>query len=111
MKSLLSVALLLLVGGCGIATSMGGQTSDGEQFVGSLTGHGRDYGPLDMRNGSGVECNGIWQLDQQGTGSVSLSCSDGRTGTAELSAGETVGTMKGMLGGKPFAGTFQRSPS
>lgn len=109
MKSVLCAGLLML-GGCGTVISMGAQTSDGEQFVGSLTGHGRDYGPMDMRNSSGVECNGIWQLDPQGTGSVSLSCSDGRTGTAELSGDVTPGTMKGMLGGKPFAGTFQRSP-
>lgn len=106
MKTVLCAGVLLLLGGCGTVVSMGGQTSDGEQFVGSLAGQGRDYGPMDMRNSSGVECNGIWHLDPQGTGSVSLSCSDGRTGTAEL----TAGTMKGLLGDKPFSGTFQRSP-
>jgi hypothetical protein len=85
--------------------------SDGEQFIGSLTARGRDYGPIDMRNSSGVECNGIWQLDSQSSGSASFTCTDGRTGTAELSVGDAAaGTMRGMLGGKPFAGTFERSP-
>ncbi len=109
MKSLLVVGLLLLAG-CGSAIPMGGETVEGERFVGSLTKHGRDYGPLDMRNGSGVECDGIWQLDSQSSGSLTFTCSDGRSGTAELSAGDASGIMKGMLGGKPFAGTFERSP-
>ncbi len=107
----LSVVGFLVLGGCGTAIPMGGETLDGERFVGSLTTRGRDYGPMDMRNISGVECNGIWQLDSQSSGSASFTCSDGRTGTAELSANDaTAGTMKGMLGGKPFAGTFERSP-
>lgn len=109
-KTVLCAGLLLLLGGCGTVVSMGAQTSDGEQFVGSLTGQGRDYGPIDMRNSSGVECSGIWHMDPQGTGSVSLNCSDGRTGTAELTADDAAGTMKGLLGDKPFSGTFQRSP-
>lgn len=108
-KSLLFVGLLLL-SGCGSTIAMGGETGEGERFVGSLTTHGRDYGPVDMRNGGGVECNGIWQLDSQSSGSASSRCSDGRTGTAELSARDAAGTMKGMLGGRPFAGTFERLP-
>ncbi len=109
MKALLFVGMLFLAG-CGTAIPMGGETAEGEQFVGSLTGRGRDYGPIDMRNNSGVECNGLWQFDSQGSGSASFTCSDGRSGTAELSAVEASGTLKGMLGGKPFAGTFERSP-
>lgn len=110
MKSLLFVGMLVL-SGCGSAIPMGGEAADGEQFIGSLTARGRDYGPIDMRNSSGVECNGIWQLDSQSSGSASFTCTDGRTGTAELSVGDAgAGRMKGMLGGKPFAGTFERSP-
>lgn len=110
MKALLIVGLLVL-GGCGTAIPMGGETLEGERFAGALTARGRDYGPMDMRNSSGVDCNGIWHLDSQSSGSASFTCSDGRTGTAELSAADAaVGTMKGMLGGKPFAGTFERSP-
>lgn len=109
MKPVLLAGLLLLAG-CGSAIPMGGETMEGERFVGSLTARGRDYGPLDMRNSSGVECNGTWQLDPQSSGSATFTCSDGRTGTAELAAGDASGTMKGMLGGKPFAGTFERSP-
>lgn len=110
MKSLLFAGMLVL-SACGSAIPMGGEVTDGERFIGSLTTRGRDYGPIDMRNSSGVECNGIWQLDSQSSGSASFTCTDGRTGTAELSVGDAaVGTMKGMLGGKPFAGTFERSP-
>ena len=101
---------MLLLSGCGTAIPMDGGTAGGEQFVGSLTARGRDYGPLEMRNGTGVECSGIWQLDAQRSGSASFTCNDGRSGTAELSPGDTAGTTKGMLGGKPFAGTFERSP-
>ena len=65
---------------------------------------------MDMRNGGGVECSGTWQLDTQNSGSVTFACSDGRSGSAELLESGASGTMKGMLGGKPFAGTFERSP-
>ena len=109
MKSVLYAAMLLL-GGCGTVIPMGAETSDGEQFVGSLTTNGRDYGPMDMRNSGGTECSGTWHIDPQRSGSASLTCTDGRTGTAELSGGDGSGTMKGMLGGKPFTGTFERSP-
>ena len=108
-KALLLMGLLFLAG-CGSDIPMGGETMEGERFVGSLATRGRDYGPLELRNGSGVECNGTWQLDSQRSGSATFTCSDGRSGTAELAAGETSGTMKGMLGGKPFAATFERSP-
>ena len=91
---------------------MRGEATDGERFVGSLTARGRDYGPIDMRSSSGVECNGAWQFNSQGSGSASFTCADGRIGTAELAAGDAAaGTMKGMLGGKPFAGTFERARS
>ena len=108
-KTLLLMGMLFLAG-CGSGISMGGETLEGERFVGSLTTRGRDYGPLDMRNSSGVECSGTWQLDAQRSGSATFTCSDGRSGTAELAAGEASGTVKGMLGGKPFAATFERSP-
>lgn len=101
---------MLLLGGCGTVISMGAETADGEQFVGSLTTKGRDYGPLDMRNSGGTECSGTWHIDPQRSGSATLTCSDGRTGTAELLGSDGGGTMKGMLGGKPFTGTFERSP-
>lgn len=100
----------LTLGGCGSSIPMRGETADGEQFVGSLTTQGRTYGPIDMRNGSGVVCRGMWQLDSQNAGSASFTCADGRSGTAELSAVEVSGTMKGMLGGKPFTGIFERLP-
>lgn len=109
MRSLFFVGIFLL-SGCGSVIPMGGETAEGERFVGSLTVRGLDYGPMDMRNDSGVECNGIWQLDSQNSGSVSFTCSDGRSGTAELTAVEVSGSMKGMLDGKPFAGTFERPP-
>lgn len=109
MKALLFVGMLLL-SGCGSAVPMGGETAGGERFVGSLTARGLEYGPMDMRNDSGVECNGIWQLDAQSSGSATFTCSDGRSGSAELSAGDASGTMRGMLDGKPFSGTFERSP-
>lgn len=109
MRSLLFVGIFLL-GGCGSAIPMGGETADGERFVGSLTSRGRDYGPMDMRNDRGVECNGIWQFTAQGSGSASFSCSDGRSGTVELTTVDASGTMRGMLDGKPFAGTFEQPP-
>lgn len=109
MKPLVFVGILLLTG-CGAAIPMGGGTAEGERFAGSLTSRGRDYGAMEMRNDNGVECNGIWHLDPQSSGSASFTCTDGRTGTAELSPHDAAGTMKGMLGGKPFAGTFERSP-
>lgn len=105
MRSLLFVGMLLL-SGCGSAIPMGGETTEGERFVGSLTTRGRDYGPIEMRNETGVECNGTWLFDAQNSGSASFTCSDGRSGTAEL----TAGAIKGMLDGKPFIGTFERSP-
>ncbi len=109
MKALLFVGVLFL-GGCGSAIPMGGETAEGERFAGSLTALGRDYGPMDMRSSTGVQCNGTWQLDSQRSGSAAFTCSDGRSGTAELTAADAPGTMKGMLDGKPFSGTFDRSP-
>ena len=109
MKSLLVVGLLLLAG-CGSAVPMGGQTAEDEQFTGALTARGLGYGPAEMRTSAGVDCSGMWQLDSQNAGSATFTCSDGRTGSVELSSGDAAGTMKGMLGGKPFTGTFERSP-
>lgn len=105
MRSLLFAGMFLL-SGCGSAIPIDGETAEGERFVGSLTTRGRDYGPLELRNERGVECNGTWLFDAQNSGSASFSCSDGRSGTAEM----TAGTMKGMLDGKLFIGTFERSP-
>jgi len=99
---------LLILGACGTTVPVNGSTSEGEQFTGELTARGLNYGPLEIRNTAGVSCRGIWQLDQDHAGSMSVTCSDGRTGTTELSAGDSLGTMKGMLGGKPFAGTFEK---
>ena len=109
MRSLLFMGLLLL-GGCGSAVPMSGETAEGESFVGSFTSRGRDYGPMDMRNDRGVECSGIWQFISQSSGSASFSCSDGRSGTVELTAVDDSRTMRGMLDGKPFAGTFEHPP-
>lgn len=108
-RSLLFVGLLL-VAGCGSAIPIGGETAEGERFIGSFTSRGRDYGPMDMRNDKGVECSGIWQFTSQSSGSASFSCSDGRSGTVELTAVDASGTMRGMLDGKPFAGTFEHPP-
>jgi hypothetical protein len=108
-RSLLFLGMLLL-GGCGSAIPIGGETAEGERFLGSLTTRGRDYGPMSMRNESGVECSGTWLFDAQNSGSASFTCSDGRSGTVELSAADATGTVRGMLDGKPFLGTFERPP-
>jgi hypothetical protein len=100
----------LLLGGCGTDIPIEGQTSDGERFSGALTTRGRDYGPLEMRNEGGISCNGTWQIDPDRKGATFLRCSDGRTGTAELSAEGSGGVMKGMLGGERFRGTVERLP-
>lgn len=109
MRSLLLVGSLLLAG-CGSAVPMDGETAEGERFTGSLTARGLGYGPAEMRTGTGVDCSGMWQVDPDRAGSATFTCSDGRTGSVELSSGDAAGTMRGMLGGKPFTGSFERSP-
>jgi hypothetical protein len=110
MKRTILLAALLALGGCGTPIPFDGQTADGERFSGTLTAEGRERGPLEMRNADGVTCTGSWQLDTDLRGAAFLMCSDGRTGTAELSSLETPGKMRGMLGGRPFKGTYERSP-
>lgn len=105
-----SFAGFLFLCGCGTDIPIEGQTSDEERFSGALTTRGRDYGPLEMRNGDGISCDGTWQIDPDRRGATFLRCSDGRTGTAELSAEGSGGVMKGMLGGQRFRGTVERLP-
>lgn len=100
----------LFLCGCGTDIPIAAQTSDGERFAGALTTRGRDYGPLEMRNEGGISCSGTWQVDADRRGATFLQCSDGRTGTAELSAEGSGGVMKGMLGGERFQGTVERLP-
>ena len=110
MKRLALLAATLTLAGCGTPIAVDGQTADGEQFTGTLTAEGREFGPLEIRNASGVVCTGTWQFDTDQRGSATLSCSDGRTGSAELSSLEVPGKMSGMLGGKLFRGTYERLP-
>lgn len=60
-----------------------------------------------LRSDKGAVCEGQSQLDDRSTGSAVIVCTDGRTGTAELATHAGVETMKGMLGGLPFKGTFE----
>lgn len=108
MKRLLLVIVLLSAGGCSGEVPASGETIDGEKFSGTF-GRRTDGagGTVALSRDKGAVCEGRWHLDAEHTGSAVLTCSDGRTGTAELSAGQASGTMKGMLGGKPFAGTFE----
>lgn len=100
----------LVLGGCGQSIPTGGQAFSGEEFTGTLTALGRESGPLEIRNAGGVACHGTWQLAPDSRGAAFMTCSDGRTGTAGLSLLSAPGTMTGMLGGKPFKGTVERSP-
>lgn len=106
----LSVLGLLLLGACGTAVPMAGETLEGERFTGALTTRGRDYGPLELRNDRGVTCEGTWVFSTPGSGSATFACSDGRSGSAELVATGSAGTLEGMLDGKPFRGTLQGAP-
>lgn len=109
MRNFLAVGLLLL-GACGIAVPMHGETHDGERFIGVLMNRGRDYGPLELRNDRGVTCEGTWVFSSSASGSATFTCSDGRSGSVEFASTGAAGTLKGMLDGKPFSGTFQRLP-
>jgi hypothetical protein len=103
-----SLALLSLAA-CSGTVPVSGETADGERFTGTFSTRtdGRGGGTAELRSDKGAACDGRWQLDQDRTGSAIVTCDDGRTGTTELSARETPGTMKGMLGGKLFNGTFE----
>ncbi len=108
MRKPICCILLLSLVGCSGAVPASGGTSDGEQFTGTFTK--RSYGMagvVKLSSNRGSACEGRWHLDEEYTGSASMTCSDGRTGTVELSVQSESGTMKGMLGGKPFKGTFQ----
>ena len=106
-KSICCILLLSLVG-CAGTVPASGSTSDGEQFTGSFSKRSDGIaGVVKLNNDRGTACEGRWHLDEEYTGSASMTCSDGRTGTVELSVQSESGTMKGMLGGKPFKGTFQ----
>lgn len=106
-KLFYSVALLAL-GGCTGTVPVTGETADGEKFTGTFStpADGRGGGALALSGDKGAACDGRWQLDADRAGSIVITCDDGRTGTAELSVRETPGTMRGMLGGKLFKGTF-----
>ncbi|MBN9514786.1 MAG: hypothetical protein J0H97_15375 [Alphaproteobacteria bacterium] len=108
MKKLFYSVALLSLGACSGTVPVSGETADGERFNGTFStpGDGRGGGALSLRGDKGVACDGRWQLDEDRAGAVFITCDDGRTGTAELSTNETPGTMRGMLGGKLFKGTF-----
>lgn len=108
MKRLICGILLLSLSACSGTVPASGETSDGETFSGTFSRRSDGIGGvIALRSDKGVSCEGRWYLDEDQTGSAVVNCSDGRTGTAELSARQANGTMKGMLGGKPFSGTFQ----
>jgi hypothetical protein len=110
---LICVFALLSLGACSGTVPASGETSDGETFSGTFSRRSDGIGGVvALRSDKGTNCEGRWQLDEDQTGedqtgSAVLICSDGRTGTAQLSARQPAGTMKGMLGGKPFSGRFQ----
>ncbi len=108
MRMILCSVALLALGGCTATVPVAGETADGEKFTGTFStpGDGRGGGALALSGDKGAVCDGRWQLDADRLGSIVVVCEDGRTGTAELSARETPGTMRGMLGGKLFKGTF-----
>ena len=108
MKRLLPIIVLLAATGCSGNVPASGETIDGEKFSGTFSRRTDGVGgAVALSSDKGAVCEGRWHLDAEHTGSAVLTCSDGRTGTAELSAQQASGTMKGMLGGKPFAGTFE----
>lgn len=108
MKKLFCSVALLSLGACTGTVPVSGETADGEKFNGTFStpGDGRGGGALALRGDRGVACDGRWQLDADRAGAAFITCDDGRTGTAELSVRETPGTMRGMLGGKFFKGSF-----
>ena len=108
MRRLTYAFALLALTGCSGTVPASGETSDGETFTGTFSRRSDGIGGVVLlRSDKGASCEGRWTLAADQTGSAVVVCSDGRTGTAELSAQEANGTMKGMLGGKPFKGTFQ----
>lgn len=107
MRRLLCGIALLSLAGCSGVVPASGETADGEKFSGTFSRRTDGIGgTVALTSDKGTICDGRWQFDQDQTGSVVVTCSDGRTGTAELSARQPKGTMKGMLGGKRFEGTF-----
>lgn len=99
---------LLALAGCSGTVPVRGETTDGEQFSGTFTRRTNGLGSaVALKSDKGAICEGQWSLDEQSTGSVVIVCNDGRTGSAELSAHDGSGTMKGMLGRMPFKGTFE----
>jgi len=107
-KLLLGAMLPLALTACAGTVPVAGKTTDGEQFSGTFTRRTNGLGSaVALMSDKGAVCEGQWQLDEQSTGSVVFVCTDGRTGTAELVAHDGAGTMKGMLGGLPFKGTFE----
>lgn len=108
MTRLLTVLVLLLTAGCSDTVPLSGETSDGEKFSGTFSRRTDGVGgKLALGSDRGAICEGRWHLDEDHTGSMVFTCRDGRTGTAELSGRQADGTMKGMLGGKPFKGAFE----
>ncbi len=108
MKRLPSIIALLSLAGCSGVVPAAGETIDGEKFSGTFSRRTDGIGGVvALTSDRGALCEGRWALDEDHAGSMALTCADGRTGTAELMPGrETGGMMKGMLGGKPFAGTY-----
>lgn len=107
MRQLIGVIALLSLAGCSGRVPALGETSDGEKFTGTFDRRADGLGgAITLSSDKGVSCEGRWHLDDDQTGSAVMTCSDGRTGTAELSVLQASGTMRGMLGGKPFKGTF-----
>lgn len=115
MRQLIGMIALLSLAGCSGRVPALGETSDGEKFTGMFDRRADGLGgAVTLISDRGVNCNGRWYLDEDQTGSAVITCSDGRTGTAELSVQQANGSMTGMLGGKPFKGTFVdpvRSPA
>lgn len=108
MKYLVTIITLLALAGCaagGVPAS--GETADGEKFTGTFSRWtDTSGGTVTLQSEKGAQCEGRWLLDGS-TGSTIVTCSDGRTGTAELSMEQSGGTMKGMLDGKYFEGVFE----
>lgn len=84
-RSSIAAACLLLAGCGSISVPASGVTATGQSFTGSATVKINGEGVFELVSIAGVKCGGAYNaMDKSPAMSITFSCSDGRTGTADV---------------------------
>lgn len=106
-RLLLCLPLTLSLAGCGGTYYKMHGVVDGDQevFNGTFVRRFNGVGEFQIRSTKGRTCTGEMPFEGKTRARGTIKCSDGQTGTAELTTDGEQGNGSGTIGGRPFVFT------